>query len=54
MAQPRYRAKAEWAACEYLEEGRVRLSFETPLRPWPWARSVRCFTTEANCWEAAF
>ncbi|MEF2892220.1 MAG: tRNA methyl transferase PRC-barrel domain-containing protein, partial [Akkermansia sp.] len=32
MAQPRYRAKAEWAACEYLEEGRVRLSFETPLR----------------------
>lgn len=29
---PCYRAKAEWAACEYLEEGRVRLSFETPLR----------------------
>lgn len=32
MAQPRYRAKAEWAACEYLEEGKVRLSFDTPLR----------------------
>lgn len=32
MAQPRYRAKAEWAACEYLEEGKVRLSFDVPLR----------------------
>lgn len=32
MAQPRYRAKAEWASCEYLEEGKVRLSFDTPLR----------------------
>ena len=32
MAQPRYRAKAEWASCEYLEEGKVRLGFDTPLR----------------------
>ena len=32
MAQPRYRAKAEWASCEYLEEGKVRLAFDTPLR----------------------
>ena len=32
MAQPRYRAKAEWASCEYLEEGKVLLNFDTPLR----------------------
>lgn len=53
MAQPRYRAKAEWASCEYLEEGKVRLGFDTPSGPWPWDRSAP-FTTEASCSGAAF
>ena len=53
MAQPRYRAKAEWASCEYLEEGKVRLGFDTPLRALA-VGQVCAFTTEASCSGAAF
>lgn len=45
--------RAEWASCEYLEEGKVRLGFDTPSGPWPWDRSAP-FTTEASCSGAAF
>lgn len=32
MAQPRYRAKAEWATCRYIAEDKVELVFDHPLR----------------------